>query len=80
MTPANRISGFKACGVYPFNPKAVLDHDPCEPKYLILVTSTIKSSDKCRRISNFVEKEYKKRKKKKEARRLEKRRIGQEES
>ena len=34
MTPANIISGFKACGVYPFNPKAVLDHDPCEPKLL----------------------------------------------
>ena len=32
MTPANIISGFKTCGVYPFNPKAVLDHDPCEPK------------------------------------------------
>ena len=32
MTPANIISGFKACGAYPFNPKAVLDHDPCEPK------------------------------------------------
>ena len=32
MTPANIISGFKACGVYPFNPKAVLDHDPCESK------------------------------------------------
>ena len=27
--PANIISGFKTCGVYPFNPKAVLDHDPC---------------------------------------------------
>ena len=23
---------FKTCWVYPFNPKAVLDHDPCEPK------------------------------------------------
>ena len=29
MIPANIISGFKTCGVYPFNPKAVLDHDPC---------------------------------------------------
>lgn len=28
MVPAN-ISGFKVCGIYPFNPKAVLDHDPC---------------------------------------------------
>ena len=32
MAPANAISGFKACGIYPFNPKAVLDHNPCEPK------------------------------------------------
>ena len=23
------VSGFRSCGVYPFNPKAVLDHDPC---------------------------------------------------
>ena len=29
MIPANIISGFRTCGVYPFNPKAVLDHDPC---------------------------------------------------
>ena len=29
MIPANIISGFKSCGIYPFNPKAVLDHDPC---------------------------------------------------
>jgi len=31
MAPANIISGFKACGIYPFNPKAALDHmhDPC---------------------------------------------------
>ena len=28
MIPANIISGFRTCGVYPFNPKAVLDHDP----------------------------------------------------
>ena len=32
MAPANIINGFKTCGVYPLNPKAVLDHDPCEPK------------------------------------------------
>ena len=31
MVPSNIISGFKVCGVYPFNPKAVLDHDPCTP-------------------------------------------------
>ena len=30
LVPANIVSGFKTCGVYPFNPKAVLDHDPCE--------------------------------------------------
>ena len=29
MVPSNIISGFKCCGIYPFNPKAVLDHDPC---------------------------------------------------
>lgn len=29
MMPRTIISGFKTCGVYPFNPKAVLDHDPC---------------------------------------------------
>ena len=28
MMPANIISGFKTCGIYPFNPRAVLDHDP----------------------------------------------------
>ena len=28
MLPANIISGFRSCGVSPFNPKAVLDHDP----------------------------------------------------
>ena len=26
MVPGSIISGFKVCGVYPFNPKAVLDH------------------------------------------------------
>jgi len=31
MVPANIISGFKTCGIYPFNPKEVLDHDP-KPK------------------------------------------------
>jgi len=30
LVPANIVSGFKTCGVYPFNPKAVLDHNPCE--------------------------------------------------
>ena len=29
IVPGNIISGFKHCGVYPFNPRAVLDHDPC---------------------------------------------------
>ena len=29
IVPANIISGLKHCGVYPFNPRAVLDHDPC---------------------------------------------------
>ena len=32
MIPANIISGFRTCGVYPFNPKAVLDHYPCVSK------------------------------------------------
>ena len=29
MNPANIISGFRSCGIFPFNPTAVLDHDPC---------------------------------------------------
>ena len=29
MTPANIVSAFRSCRVYPFNPKAALDHDPC---------------------------------------------------
>ena len=29
MVPLNIISGFRTCGVYPFNPMAVLDYDPC---------------------------------------------------
>ena len=33
LVPANIVSGFKTCGVYPFNPKAVLDHDPCEASH-----------------------------------------------
>ena len=32
MVPASIISAFKCCGVYPFNPKAVLYHDPCASK------------------------------------------------
>ena len=28
MNPANIISGFRSCGIFPFNPTAVLDHDP----------------------------------------------------
>ena len=28
MIPANIISEFKTCGIYPFNPRAMLDHDP----------------------------------------------------
>ena len=33
LVPANIVSGFKTCGVYLFNPKAVLDHDPCEASH-----------------------------------------------
>ena len=29
MVPSNTISGFRTCGVYPLNPMAVLDYDPC---------------------------------------------------
>lgn len=29
MVPSTIISGFKTCGVYPFNPMAVIDHNPC---------------------------------------------------
>ena len=31
MIPGNITGGFKVCGVYPFNPKVILDHDPCTP-------------------------------------------------
>ena len=31
MVSASIISGFKVCGIYPINPKPVLDHDPCTP-------------------------------------------------
>ena len=31
MIPGNIIGGFKVCGVYPFNTKIILDHDPCIP-------------------------------------------------
>ena len=27
MTPQTIVNGFRSCGVYPFNPRAVLDHD-----------------------------------------------------
>jgi len=33
LVPANIVSGFKICGVYPFNLKAILDHDPCEASH-----------------------------------------------
>ena len=42
MIPASVISGFKTCGIYPLDPKAVLDHDPCEQ--VILQTSGIDST------------------------------------
>ena len=31
MVPQNIISGFRTCGVYPYKPTAILDHDPCMP-------------------------------------------------
>ena len=37
LVPANVISGFKTCGIYPFDPQTVLDHDPCD-KTVILQT------------------------------------------
>ena len=40
MIQANIISGFKTCEVYPFNPKAVLDHDPC-----VFRSKNLESSD-----------------------------------
>ena len=30
MSPSTIISGFKSCGIYPFNSKAVLNYDPCD--------------------------------------------------
>ena len=32
MVPQNIISGFRTCGVYPYKPTAILDHDPCVPQ------------------------------------------------
>jgi len=29
LSPENIISGFKVCGIFPFNPREILDHDPC---------------------------------------------------
>ena len=48
MVPSN---GFKYCGIYPFNPKAVLDHDPCcasnraDSSSLIITTPMEDSTD-----------------------------------
>ena len=28
MLPSTIIRGFKSCGIYPFNPSAVLNYDP----------------------------------------------------
>ena len=39
------MSGFKPCGVYPFNPKAVLDHDTCEANNSNSQSSGISSSN-----------------------------------
>ena len=44
MVPANIISGFKTCGICPFNPKAVLDHDPTKEKSTEVDTLSITSS------------------------------------
>ena len=35
MAPKTIVSGFRTCGVYPFSPKAVLDHDPCTVSKLL---------------------------------------------
>ena len=32
MVPQNIISGFRTCGVYPYKPTAILDHDPSMPQ------------------------------------------------
>ena len=48
MISANIISGLMTCGVYPFNPKAVLDHDPCvsdvQIQILVMVIYQVGSS------------------------------------
>jgi len=37
------VQGFKTCGIYPFDPKAVLDHDPCD-QMVTLQTSGVDST------------------------------------
>jgi len=29
LSPDNIVSGFKVRGIFPFNPREILDHDPC---------------------------------------------------
>jgi len=43
MVLANKISGFKTCGIFPFNPKAVLDHNSTEANFVKADTVLCKS-------------------------------------
>jgi len=42
LVPATVISGFRSCGIFPFNPKVVLDQDPCEQ--VMPQTSSVEST------------------------------------
>ena len=57
----NVISGFKACGIYLFDPKAVLDHDPCNQMTTqaggILLHSDTENSDGAIAQAAFTEEE-----------------------
>jgi len=61
LVPANVISGFKTCGIYPFDPKAILDHDPCNQMTTqtsgILLQSDTENSDSSIAQAAFTEEE-----------------------
>ena len=59
MVPANIISGFKTCGICPFNSKAVLDHDSTKEKSTEVDTLSITSSQgehSTSEAANFIQK------------------------
>ena len=58
LVPASVFSGFKTCGIYPFDPKAVLHHDPCDSTTAsILLQSNTENSDSVIAQAVFTEEE-----------------------